>query len=99
MLIALSDEFDLFLAGQVSTHRAHPVQSSTLTLRTKRSVSENSFPFALSEAKPSGAEARRASSAIPVRITEWGQTKTHLLHWMQLSGSQTGTSWAMLRFS
>ena len=28
-----------------------------------------------------------------------GQTSAHLLHWMQISGSQTGISRAMLRFS
>ena len=29
----------------------------------------------------------------------WGQIITHLLHWMHVSGSHTGISRAMLRFS
>src|SRR5262245_64545899 len=29
----------------------------------------------------------------------WGQTKEHLLHWMQTFGSQIGTSSAIRRFS
>ena len=32
-------------------------------------------------------------------MTACGQTITHLPHWMQTSGSQTGTSVARLRFS
>ena len=47
----------------------------------------------------SGASASRAGSTILLRITECGQTITHLPHWMQISGSHSGTSSAMLRFS
>src|SRR5512147_3348178 len=32
-------------------------------------------------------------------MAAWGQTSVHLLHWMQIFGSQTGTSAAMFRFS
>src|SRR5690242_14124330 len=34
-----------------------------------------------------------------MRITECGQTKAHLLHWIQIDGSQTGISSAIFRFS
>jgi len=33
------------------------------------------------------------------RMAACGQTSAHFPHWMQTSGSQTGTSWAMFRFS
>src|SRR5512145_2242274 len=32
-------------------------------------------------------------------MAAWGQTKAHLLHWMQTAGSQTGMSVAIERFS
>src|SRR5450631_4056140 len=34
-----------------------------------------------------------------MRMTEWGQTMTHFPHWIQISRSHTGISWARLRFS
>ena len=34
-----------------------------------------------------------------MRIAACGQTSAHRPHWMQMSGSQIGMSWAMLRFS
>ncbi len=34
-----------------------------------------------------------------MRIAACGQTSAHRPHWMQISGSQIGISWAMLRFS
>jgi hypothetical protein len=33
------------------------------------------------------------------RIAAWGQMSAHLLHWMQIAGSQTGMSRAIARFS
>ena len=32
-------------------------------------------------------------------MAAWGQTRTHLPHWMQRDGSQTGMSMAMFLFS
>ena len=49
--------------------------------------------------KVGGALAASAGSKTFIRIAACGQTMTHLPHWMQVSGSQTGISSAMLRFS
>src|SRR3990170_1548332 len=46
-----------------------------------------------------GASCSSAGATILARITACGQTKTHLLHWMQMDESHTGISLAMLRFS
>jgi hypothetical protein len=39
--------------------------------------------------KPSGALARRSGSQALARIAAWGQTSTHLPHWMQSDSSHT----------
>ena len=49
--------------------------------------------------KAAGALARAEGSQIFMRMTACGQTMEHSPHWMQVSGSQTGISSAMLRFS
>ena len=46
-----------------------------------------------------GAPASALSSYTFARIAACGQTSAHWLHWMQIFGSQTGISSAMLRFS
>ncbi len=49
--------------------------------------------------KVAGAFSASAGSKTFARMAACGQTRTHLLHWMQSEGSQTGISAAMLRFS
>src|SRR5512139_866156 len=98
MLRALRAALLLSLAGQTSTHRLQPVQSSTATW-SAYTASGSSFQRALSVLKVGGASLSSAGSKTLARMTACGQTITHLPHWMHRSGSHTGTSSAMLRFS
>src|SRR5512141_1548947 len=85
-------------AGQMTTHREQPVQSSGATWIVYFQ-SLKSIPRNVSARKPAGAPSRKAGSYTLARIAAWGQTRTHLLHWMQSDGSHTGISSAMFRFS
>src|SRR5579863_8947227 len=98
MLMALRPTCRLSLAGHASTHRLQPVQSSGETCK-EYFISGNSLKCASIERNVSGASFSSAGSYTFMRITACGQTITHLPHCMQRSGSQTGISWAMLRFS
>src|SRR3972149_2812236 len=98
MLIALSRVSLLFFAGQASTHSAQPVQSSGDTCRVYRH-SENSFQRAVVDLNFDDAPSKYFASYTFSRMTACGQTSTHLPHWMQMSGSHTGISSPMLRFS
>ena len=98
MLIALRRGSWRSRAGHTSTQRRQPVQSSTDTWMVKDWPAKDGSR-AGAWRKPSGAAARAAGSLTLARITAWGQTITHLPHWMQRSLSQRGTSAAMLRFS
>src|SRR5438067_11858558 len=96
--MALSLASALFLAGQTSTHRAHPVQSSAATwsVKLEHLNSGTRAPVLL---KLSGALARAAGSCTLARMAACGQMATHLRHWMHMASSQTGISRARLRFS
>jgi len=86
------------LAGQMSAQLPHPVQSKGLTwIRNLRPL--NSLPLASTVTKSLGASLRSSSEASSGRMTAWGQTKEHWLHWMQFSGSQAGTLMAIPLFS
>src|SRR5487761_2424578 len=99
MLIALSLASDLLRAGQTSTHTPQPVQSSGAIWMVYF------WPFhsgrrAASDRKVSGPPmARPAGAYTLLRMVACGQTKTHLPHWMQTAGSQTGISKAIFLFS
>src|SRR5438552_3221355 len=88
----------LFLAGQASTHRPQPVQSSGATWRVYAAPG-NSFQRAGEVPKPSGGAESSVGSKTFARITACGHTSTHLLHWIHTDGSHSGISTAMLRFS
>jgi hypothetical protein len=88
----------LLLAGHTSTQRLQPVQSSGATCNVNI-ASGNSRHRAGADLKPGGAPASAGGGTIFARITECGQTSTHLPHWMHSPSSQTGISRAMLRFS
>src|ERR1700736_5929337 len=98
MLIALRRTSDLFLTGQTSTHSRQPVQSSGATWSVYFS-SLRPCQRAAVLLNVGGASASAAGSYTLPRMTECGQTSTHLPHWMQMVSSHTGTSWAMFRFS
>src|SRR3990172_3910546 len=88
----------LSFAGQTMTHRLHPVQSSGATWsRYFRPL--NSWLRKSADLKVGGAPSKAPGATMLARMTAWGQTKTHLLHWMQIAGSHTGISSAMLRRS
>src|SRR6266496_2325147 len=98
MLMAFKRASDLFRAGQTSTQIPQPVQSSTDT------CSVYFKPFhsdsrASADLNDEGAAWRTAASYTLLRMTACGQTITHLPHWIQTCGSQTGTSLARFRFS
>ncbi len=98
MVSALRPTCVLSFAGQLSRQRVQPVQSSTETWMVKR-WSARSRHFAGADLKPSGASASMLAGTTLERTAACGQLRTHLPHWMHRSGSQTGTSRAMLRFS
>src|SRR5262249_8044696 len=98
MLIALSRVCDLFFAGQTSTHRAHPVQSSGATWIVYFSPCQ-SRSIASHALNAGGAVSKHFGSYALMWITACGQTIAHLPHWIQVTGSQTGISAAILRFS
>ena len=98
ILIALRSAFSLSLAGQAATHRPQPVQSSGATW-TMNFQPGNSLPLYSVDWNSAGPFANTAGSATFVRIAACGHTNEHWPHWMQSLESQTGMSWAMLRFS
>ena len=98
ILMALRLVLLLSFTGQASTHNMQPVQSSTLTCRVYFR-SGSSFQRASADWNAAGAVANSCGSYTLARITACGQTSTHLPHWMQRFGSQTGTSSAKLRRS
>src|ERR1035437_3588699 len=98
MLMARCFTSLLLLAGQTSTHRVQPVQSSGATCSVYLR-SFISFQRAGTDLNVDGAPARSLSSYTLARITLCGQTSTHLPHWMQSASSHTGISMAILRFS
>src|SRR5512136_2248071 len=98
MSIALCLGFDLSFAGQIWTHRLHPVQSSGATC-SEYFIPLNSDALKSVDLKVGGAPSSRAGSKTFARIAACGQTRAHRLHWMQIAGSQTGISRAMFRFS
>src|SRR5512136_1418765 len=98
MFKALRPAWVLSLAGQASTHKAQPVQSSGAIWMVYL-VPGNSLNLASMDLKAAGADAAYLESYTLARMTACGQTKTHLPHWMQRSFSQAGISKAMLRFS
>ena len=98
MLSALRPTWDLSLTGQVSTHRVQPVQSSGATC-TVYFIPGNSLNLESMDLNVAGASLSRSPAYTLWRMTACGQTKTHLPHWMHRSGSQTGMSSEMFRFS
>ena len=78
--MAFKSFWSLFTAGHSSTHKEQPVQSSTDTLIINLSFSSNVLPLAFVYKKPFGALDKRDSSTTFERITECGQTNTHVLH-------------------
>src|SRR5215469_10594090 len=98
MLIAFNRASDLFRAGQTSTQIPQPVQSSTATCSVYFSPF-HSDNRASADLNDEGAPWRTAASYALLRMTACGQTNTHLPHWIQTCGSQTGTSLARFRFS
>src|SRR5512136_2620954 len=98
MSIALCFGLALSLAGQIITHRLQPVQSSGATW-SEYFWPLNSRPRKSVDLNVAGASLSAAGSYTFTRIAACGQTNAHLLHWMQIAGSHTGISRAMLRFS
>ncbi len=98
MLRALRAVLVLSLAGQASTHKPHPVQSSGETWMVNLAPG-NSLNLASRLLKEAGALASRPGAYTFWRITACGQTIEHLPHWMHKALSQTGISRVMLRFS
>ena len=97
MSMALCLIFTLSLAGHTSTHTPQPVQSSgatcTVTFQPGYSLPRQSADWNWR------ALGHRAGSKAFMRIVAWGQPSEQSPHWMQIFASQTGMSWAMLRFS
>src|SRR5579859_424589 len=98
ILMALRLVSLLFLAGQASTHKPQPVQSSGATWRVYAAPG-NSFQRAGEVPKLSGAAERTTGSKTLARITACGHTSTHLLHWIHTAASHSGIPTAILRFS
>jgi len=98
MSIALCLTSLLLRAGQTSTQIPQPVQSSGATwIVISRPWCSRSFhSFVLN---PTGPPSAAAGSNTFIRIAAWGQTKAHFAQSMQIAGSHTGISRAMLRFS
>lgn len=98
MSMALCLTSSLLLAGQMSTHTPHPVQSSGATWivihRPGFSRSRHSLCW-----NDSGAWSAAMGSYTFIRIAACGHTSAHLAQSMQMSGSQMGISWAIDRFS
>src|SRR5688500_1415391 len=97
MSIALCFGFDLSLAGQTITHRWQPVQSSGATW-IEYCCPLYSRPLYGVDLKVGGAPFRSEGNTL-ARMAACGHTIAHLLHWMQIPGSQTGISSAIERFS
>ena len=98
MLMALCLATSLLTAGQTSTQMPQPVQSSGATWTVSRWPG-SSLPLHGSDWNVAGAPSRADASYTLVRMVACGQTRAQRPHWMQMSGSQIGISWAMLRFS
>ena len=96
--MALISGFWRSLAGQTSTHKLQPVQSSGATCRTYF-CPRISRDFTSSDCKAEGAFSIASGCTTLARIAECGQAATQWLHWVQMSGFQIGISSAMLRFS
>src|SRR5678815_964089 len=90
MLMAFNRASDLLRAGQTSTQIPQPVQSSTATCSVYVSPF-HSGNRASADLNDEGAPWRTASSYALLRITPWGQTITHLPHWMQTAESVSYT--------
>ncbi len=97
--MALRVRVALSLAGQTATHSVQPVQSSGATCSVIAAIRRIPRRGKGSAGKLAGAPARRLGCVDLGADAACGQTKTHLLHWMQSSASQTGISLAMSRFS
>ncbi len=85
-------------AGQTSTHKLQPVQSSGATCNTYF-WPRISRDFTSSDCSASGAASRASGDTTFARMAECGQAATQWLHWVQSSGFQMGISSAILRFS
>src|SRR3954464_5131989 len=88
----------LSFAGQTSTHKLQPVQSSGDTCSVYF-CPEKFFHFASAVLKATGAFVNAVSFTTFARITACGHTITHLPHWMHSFSSHSGISSAILRFS
>src|SRR5579872_6154687 len=100
MFMALCPGTALLSTGQYSTHKLHPVQSSTETCNVYASlVLSNSLPMGSVCLNEDGAP---TSSSLPYTlhlIAACGHMRKHLPHCEQRSASHTGTLSAILRFS
>ncbi len=96
--MALISGFCRSFAGQTSTHRLQPVQSSGATCRTYF-CPRISRDLTSSECSVSGASSISAGETTLARMAECGQAATQWLHWVHSSSFQMGISSAMLRFS
>ena len=92
MLIALRRGFSLFFAGQTTTQRPHPVQSSAATWIVNCFSPKVFGARGARTGRSDGASESREGSKIFPRMVAWGQCIEHFMHWMQTAGSQTGTS-------
>ena len=91
MSMALWRTSVLSLAGQTSTHRPQPVQSSGATWMVEL-VSPALFALVVGTLrKPAGALCQGRGSKTFMRIAACGQTSEHRPHWMQICGSQIGS--------
>ena len=98
ILMALISGSCLSFAGQTSTHRLQPVQSSGATCRTYF-CPRISRDFTSSECRLAGAASISSGDTTLARMAECGQAATQWLHWVHSSSFQMGIASAMLRFS
>ena len=77
--MALRSGFVLSLAGQLSTHKPQPVQSSG-EIWTVNLAPGNSLNFASNDLKVSGASFNNSASHNLVRMAACGQTNAHFPH-------------------
>ena len=96
--MALISGFCRSFAGQTSTHRLQPVQSSGATCRTYF-WPRISRDLTSRECRLDGALSIASGETTFARIAECGQAATQWLHWVQSSSFQIGISSAILRFS
>src|SRR5262245_18345559 len=98
MSIALCRGFVLSYAGHTATQRLHPVQTPVATWIVNL-LPLYSLPRYSTDLKVAGAPASAVGTYDFARIAACGHTIAHLLHRMQMVGSQTGICAAMLRSS